>query len=217
MLRTRWLHRCQCQVGCCDRGPPPNVSVELIHMALSKMKCGPSGMIAEMLKTKGEEGVELMRELAEAVFSSGMIPAKWEESIVLNLFKGKGVALDCSNYRGLKHTEQVMKLLVHVLDSCIHKMVNVDKMQHGFLPGRETTDAIFITCQLQVNMKRTEFLVSGIGLEVLKDSGKSPYIICRSGCGVNSILGSQCKLWVHKKCSDIMECLKADPRPGSPH
>ena len=35
----------------------------------------------------------------------------WEESFILNLYKGKGEALDRGNYRGLKLTDQVMKLL----------------------------------------------------------------------------------------------------------
>ena len=53
------------------------VSAIQIGKALNKMKwgkaAGPPG-IAKMLKAVGEEGVKLIRKLAEAVFSSGMIP-----------------------------------------------------------------------------------------------------------------------------------------------
>ena len=42
-----------------------------------------------------------------------------------------------------------MKLLKWVLDFNIREMVNIDEMQFGFVPGRGTTDAIFIVCQLQ--------------------------------------------------------------------
>ena len=111
-------------------GPPPSVPASVIRKALSKMKCGkaagPSGITAEMLKAAGEEGIELARQLAEAVFSSGVIPADWEESFILNLYKGKGEALDRGNYRGLKLTDQVMKLLERVLDFSVHRMVNID-------------------------------------------------------------------------------------------
>ena len=332
-------------------GLPPSVSSAQIHKALSRMKCGkaagPSGITAEMLKAAGEEGVELARQLAEAVFSSGEIPADWEESYILNLYKGKGEALDRGNYRGLKLTDQVMKLLERVLDSYIRNMVCIDEMQFGFVPGRGTTDAIFIVRQLQekyiaankplyfafvdlekafdrvprkvlwwalrslgveewavhviqgmysntqsrvrvngqyseefnvgvgvhqgsvlspllfilvletlshefrtgvpwellyaddlvviadsleecvsklkawktgmegkglrVNMKKTKFLISGVGLDVLKNSGKFPCAVCRRGVGVNSIECSQCRLWVHKKCSSITGPLPADP------
>ena len=59
-------------------GPRTKVSASLISKALGKMKCGksagPSGVVAEMLKAAGDDGVELIRQLAEAVFSSGDIP-----------------------------------------------------------------------------------------------------------------------------------------------
>lgn len=112
-------------------GPPPDVTTALIHKAISKMKCGkaagPSGVIAEMLLASGEEGIEVLRSLTQTVFSSGVIPSIWEASIILNLYKGKGEALDRGNYRGLKLTDQVMKLLERVLDSYIRRMVNIDE------------------------------------------------------------------------------------------
>ena len=79
------------------------------------MAAGLSGIIAEMLKAAGEEGVELVRKLVEAVFSSGMIPVDWEESFIQNLYKGEGESLDLGDYRGLKLTDQVRKLLEWVL------------------------------------------------------------------------------------------------------
>ena len=58
-------------------GPPACVSAVLICKPLSKMKigkaAGPSGIIAEMLKASGEEGVELATQLAEAVFGKSEI------------------------------------------------------------------------------------------------------------------------------------------------
>ena len=133
--------------------PPASMSTTLIRKTLSKMKCskaaGPSGITAEMLKAAGEWGVELARQLTDAVFSYGVVPSDWEESFILNLYKGEGKALDCSNCHGLKHTGQVMKLLEWVLDFYIHEMVNVNKTQFGFVPSRGTTDAIFFVRQLQ--------------------------------------------------------------------
>ena len=117
------------------------------------MKCseavGPSGIIAEMLKNAGVEGVGLVRKLVDAVFSSGMIRLDCEESFIQNLYKGKGEALDHGNYRDLKFTDQVMKLLEQVLNSPNCKMLNMDEMQFTFVPGRSTTDAISIVGQQQ--------------------------------------------------------------------
>ena len=42
-----------------------------------------------------------------------------------------------------------MKLLERMLDSFIRNMVDIDEMQFGFVPGRGTTDAIYIVRQLQ--------------------------------------------------------------------
>ena len=36
-----------------------------------------------------------------------------------------------------------------VLDSYIRQMVKIDEMWYGFAPGRGTTHAIFVVCQLQ--------------------------------------------------------------------
>ena len=63
---------------------------------------------------------------------------------------------------------------------------------------------------LRVNMTKTKFLISGVGLDVLKDTGKFPCAICRSGVGNNSIQCSRCKLWVHKRCSSLKGCLVQD-------
>ena len=97
------------------------------------MKCGkaagPTGIIAEMLKAAGEEGVEAARELVEAVFCNGTTPRDWEESFIINLYKGKGEALDRGNYRGLKLTDQAMKLTERVMDTLIRQMVDIDAMQ----------------------------------------------------------------------------------------
>ena len=47
---------------------------------------------------------------------------------------------------------------------------------------------------LRVNMKKTKFLVSGIGLDILRDTGAHPCAVCRSGVGANSIRCSQLSL-----------------------
>ena len=64
---------------------------------------------------------------------------------------------------------------------------------------------------LRVNMKKTIFMISGAGLDVLCDSGAFPCAVCRNGVGANSISCSQCKLSVHKKCSGIKGRLNRTP------
>ena len=63
---------------------------------------------------------------------------------------------------------------------------------------------------LRVNMVKTMFMASGVDLDALTDSSKFPCAVCRKGVGTSSIECSECKLWVHKKCSGLSE-LKPDP------
>ena len=88
-----------------------------------------------MLKPVGEAGAEKVPDLVENITSEGCIPTDWQESFIVNLYKGKVDALNRGNYRGLKLIEQVMKVLERVVE--------------GFMSGRGTTDAIFIVHQLQ--------------------------------------------------------------------
>ena len=72
----------------------------------------------------------------------------WEKSTILNCYKGKGDALDRWSYRGLKLLEHPMKAFQRVLEQLI-RLVKIDDMQFGFIPGKGTTDAIFIIRQIE--------------------------------------------------------------------
>ena len=69
-----------------------------------------------MLKPVGEAGAEEVCDLVENIISEGCIPTDWQESFIVNLYKGKGDALNRGNYRGLKLIEQVMKVLERVVE-----------------------------------------------------------------------------------------------------
>ena len=64
---------------------------------------------------------------------------------------------------------------------------------------------------LRVNMGKTKMMISGPGLETLKDSGKHPCGVCRKGTGSNAILCVGCLHWVHHKCSGVSGRLIEDP------
>ena len=78
----------------------------------------------------------------------GCISTDWQESYIINLYKGKGDALNKGNYRGLKLIEEVMKVLEHAMEGLIRQRVEIDEKHCGFMSGHGTTDAIFIVCQL---------------------------------------------------------------------
>ena len=111
---------------------------------------GPSGIVVEMIRAAGDMGASMMnRDLAAAIIRDGKVPSDWEQSFIVCLYKGKGGALERGNYRGLKLTEEVMKVLERIVDGLIRQVVSMDDSQFGFVPGRGTTDAIFVVRQLQ--------------------------------------------------------------------
>ena len=42
-----------------------------------------------------------------------------------------------------------MKIVERVLERRIRELVNIDSMQFGFMPGRGTTDALFVVQRMQ--------------------------------------------------------------------
>ena len=59
----------------------------------------------------GDTAVSMIHDFAVLITKDGKIPVYWEESFTVCLYKSKGDALDRGNYRGLKLTEQVIKVL----------------------------------------------------------------------------------------------------------
>ena len=96
-------------------GPPIPITIDMVKKAISKMKlgiaAGPSGIVAEMIKEAGDTGATMIRDLATAIIHDGKVQTDWEQSFMVCLYKGNGDALDRGNYRGLKLTEQAMKIL----------------------------------------------------------------------------------------------------------
>ena len=133
-------------------GPAQFITSDDVLKSLRRMKngkaAGPSGVVAEMLEAAPDICSKIMADLMNAIIREGKVPADWSDSIIVNLFKGKGGALD-RNYRGLKLTDHVLKVIERAVENIIRETVNIDEMQFGFCPGRGTTDAIFILRKLQ--------------------------------------------------------------------
>ena len=77
---------------------------------------GPSGVVTEMLKTAPDICCKIIADFMN----------DWSDSIILSLLKGKGDALDQNNYRGLKLTDHVLKVIERVVENMIRKTVNID-------------------------------------------------------------------------------------------
>ena len=107
------------------------------------------------------------RSVCNAVVRDDKIPEDWSRSWTVNVYKGKGDALACGSYRGIKLLEHAMKVLERVIKERVRKIVKIDSMQFGFMAGRSTTDAIFIVRQLQEKYlaKNKELWMAFVDLE----------------------------------------------------
>ena len=72
------------------------------------------------------------------------------------IFKGKGDVMSSGSYRGVKLLEHVMKIVEKVLERRIKTLINLNKMLFGFMPGKETVDAIFIVRKKQEEYQKKD-------------------------------------------------------------
>eukprot|EP00111_Clytia_hemisphaerica_P018805 TCONS_00055595-protein len=97
----------------------------MVLSAIKKMKsgksAGPSGIVPEMLKISYESVVPKLTSLINMIIREGKVPAEWNESFIISLYKGKGDSLECSNYRGLKLLEVLLKVLERILETLIRE------------------------------------------------------------------------------------------------
>lgn len=119
------------------------VNEVLLSMASGKA-AGPDGLPMEIYKILHKELAPLLWDLFLAVQQKGTPPKSWEEtSIVIFLKKGKS-ADDPASYRPITLINTDKKLYSKILARRLSKVLDslVSPWQHGFIPGRSTTDHI---------------------------------------------------------------------------
>ena len=141
-------------------GPVEEVTYEEVVKAMNKMKlgkaAGPSEVNMDMIMASGKFGVGVLKKLCQRVLDGKGMPEEWKTSVVVPIFKGKGDVMDCGAYRGVKLLEHAMKIVERVLEKRIRELVKVDDMQFGFMPGKGTTDALFILRRMQEEFRGRE-------------------------------------------------------------
>ena len=147
-------------------GPIHEISKQEVRLAVAKMKCnkapGPTGVSAELLKCAGESGINWLTDLCNAIVKEGEIPNDWNKSYMINVYKGKGDALECGSYRGKKLLEHAMKVFERLVENRLRQILCIDEMQIGFTPGKGTTDAVFILRQIQEIPSEKEGSMDGL-------------------------------------------------------
>ena len=100
------------------------------------------------------------------------------------IFKGKGDALECNNYRGIKLMSHTMKLWERIIEARLMEMTKIADNQFGFRPGKSTTEPIFALRMLQQKYreKNKELHVVFVDLEKAYDQVVVNMETCKQTC-----------------------------------
>ena len=73
----------------------------------------------------GEPCIQNLTDLTNSIIFENGIPADWEDSFIINLYKGKGDALERGNYYGLKLLDQCLRVVERIVESIIRDRITI--------------------------------------------------------------------------------------------
>ena len=127
-------------------GTVRRIEVEEVQCAMNCMKIGkasgPSGVATELSKAGGDKCLKSLTNIFNNILFKDKLPGEWMLSLLVPIFKGKGDPLNPNSHRGIKLLEHAIKL--YFLDEHLCQVVDIDKIQYGFMPGRGTVNAVFV-------------------------------------------------------------------------
>ena len=71
---------------------------------------GPDELPVEVWKCMGEMEVKFLTRLFNRLLMGERMPEKWGRSVVIPIYKNKGVTHWCGNYKGIKLTSHTIKV-----------------------------------------------------------------------------------------------------------
>ena len=104
---------------------------------------GPDELPVEVWKCMGEMAIEFLTRLFNRLLVDERMPNRWIRSVLIPIYKKKGEAQCCGNYRGIKLMNHTMKVWESIIKARLRDTVEISKQQYGFMPGKGTIDAMF--------------------------------------------------------------------------
>uniref|UniRef100_A0A183GLM9 FH2 domain-containing protein n=1 Tax=Heligmosomoides polygyrus TaxID=6339 RepID=A0A183GLM9_HELPZ len=106
-------------------GAIPPWTQEEVCKAIRKMKlgkaAGPDYVPVEAWKVLGDLGIKWLTQFLNRITKEGKMPDDWRNSTIVPIFKQKGDAFECSNYR-IKLISHTMKIYERLVDSRLREM-----------------------------------------------------------------------------------------------
>ena len=116
------------------------ISREEVKNALRRMKkgkvVGPDELPVEVWKCMGEMGIKFLTRLFNRLLVGEQMPEQWRRSVLIPIYKNKGDAQCCGNYRGIKLMTHTMKVWERIIETRLRDRVEISKQQYGFMPGK---------------------------------------------------------------------------------
>ena len=115
--------------------------------ALRRMKkgkaVGPDELPVEVWKCMGKMGIEFLTRLFNRLLMDERMPEEWKRSVLIPIYKNKGDAQCCENYRRIKQMSHTMKVWERIIEVRQRDEVEISKQQYRFMPGKGITNAMF--------------------------------------------------------------------------
>ena len=157
-----------------DRAPMPQFEVtsgqsilkEEVEKMIQSMKkgkaTGSDEISTEMLRALDDENIDVITNLCNIMYSSGVIPTDLKQSIFITLPK-KSKAQSCTEYRTISLMSHVTKLLLKVIEQRIVKKIDneVSRLQSGFRTGSGTREGIFnlrTVCERAIDLGKDVYI-----------------------------------------------------------
>ena len=104
---------------------------------------GPDEFPVEVWRCMREMGIKFLTRLFNRLLVGERMPEEWRRNVLIPLYKTKGDAQCCGNYRRIKLMSHTMKVWERIIETRLRDRVEMSKQRYGFRPGKGTTDAMF--------------------------------------------------------------------------
>ena len=107
------------------------VSREEVKNALRRMKkskaVGPDELPVEVWKCMREMGIKFLTRLFKRLLMGERMPEQWRRSVLIPIYKNKGDAQCCGNYRGIKLMSHTMKVWERIIEARLRDRIEISK------------------------------------------------------------------------------------------
>ena len=101
-----------------------------------------------MFETGEDKCLKFLINIFDDILFKDKLPEEWMLSLLVQGFRAKRDPLNSNSYRGIKLLEHGIKLYKKVFDRHLSEVLDIDKMQYGFMPGKGTIDTVFVLRRL---------------------------------------------------------------------